>query len=220
MATRVKETLGEIRKSLEKLLNDETEDERIRDELAALAEIPMTPELIKDSKLGKIILNIREKYDSKDANISNQAKSILIGWKNIIEKHKHVASSSSAVKDDNGGSKTDTHKGLTSANVAKFNLSTSVSSPSKPDMKAYISQLPATRAAIVNVFSNIFKASANPAMSDSIAVGIEEAMQEQFPLDSSASAKHYNVKAKLLSFNIKKNQVCDTFLTHTSHSTS
>eukprot|EP01034_Spumella_vulgaris_P038633 gene38633-47710_t len=44
-------------------------------------------------------------------------------------------------------------------------------------------------------------------MAEGVAVGIEEALNTSFPSDVAATSKQYSVRAKLLSFNIKKNDI-------------
>ncbi len=193
MASRIKQTLIEMRKSLEKMITEDNQEEKILDELIVLGSIPMTVDLIKESKLGKTVSNVKDKFDQNESkNISNKAKEILVDWKRIIEHQK------SAGQGD--------HKHHV-VDVANFNTKTSVVASSHPDLKGYIDGLAPTRRSIVGVFSNIFKVSANPAHADSIAVGIEEALQVQFPSDESSTTKQYTVRAKQLSFNIKKNDV-------------
>jgi hypothetical protein len=192
MSSRIKQSLTDMRKSLEKLLLEDNEEEQIFDELTVLASIPVTADLIKESKLGKQISLIKEKYDSKSTKVTNKAKEILIAWKKIMEHHKSVP---------------DETKHHVVENVAKFNSKTDASIAAHPDMRGYISLLTATRKSIVGVFTNIFKVSVNPGMAEGIAVGIEEALNNAFPSDVSTTTKQYTVRAKLLSFNIKKNDV-------------
>lgn len=143
-----------LRKSLEKVVDDHSEQERIADELDAIAALKVTPNMIKDSKLGKILLKIREKFD-KSSSISNKAKDILINWKRIVEGNQKEFS----VKAD-----------------------TKVTIHRKPDFPVeYRNSLTSLRKSMVSIFQGIFKES--PA-SEQISFHIEKALHDNFSSDS------------------------------------
>lgn len=208
MASRIKQQLVEMRKSLEKLLVEEDEEEKLLDELVVLSAMPMTAELIRESKLGKVISNVKEKFDQKSHKIASKAKEILVDWKKIVEQQKFAA----AISTSTASASHTEHKHHTAELAATFNTKASEVSTSHPDFKAYLSTLTPTRKAIVLVFTNTFKTSANPAMSEKVAIGIEEALEGQFPSGDVSTAKQYTVRAKLLTFNIRKNDVRSTYI--------
>jgi len=123
MDHRNRESIYEMKKSLEKCLaakdNIDNHIEPIADVLAALEHEQLTAQLIKDLKLGKIVNQVKERYEKTAGDLSNRAKLLLLRWKKIIEESSHVhgtSTSGNGVKTDHSqsqsqGSKTSDHQG-------------------------------------------------------------------------------------------------------------
>ena len=90
MASHAVTQLAELKKALEKSMKDgkETTSERLMDILKAIQAIPMTPSLIKESKLGKTLSTLRAKYAAQTSTmpeVANLARDIMAAWKHIVE---------------------------------------------------------------------------------------------------------------------------------------
>ena len=193
--SRVKTNLHDIRKSLEKYINQEDQNEKIFDILNILENENLTAKLIKESKLGKIVNQVKEKFDKVSNDISNKAKNILIQWKKIIEHGNHSSNDKHSI-----------HHKIDSAN---FNTDTSaIGNQNDLDLnklKATIEMLPTIRKSIYQIFYNLLIDSTDNYHAISIAIQIEDALNQQSCND--ASSKNYSNKAKSLLFNLKKNDV-------------
>lgn len=81
----------DLRKALDKAIKGSDSAETVMDMLTAIEILPMTPDLIKDSKLGKILMAAKTKFTSEistaASDVSNKARDILVEWKKIIEDH-------------------------------------------------------------------------------------------------------------------------------------
>ena len=81
----------ELRKALDKAIKGSDSPETVMDMLTAIEILPMTPDLIKDSKLGKVLMAAKTKFATEIStaatNVSNKARDILVEWKKIIEDH-------------------------------------------------------------------------------------------------------------------------------------
>ena len=81
----------DLRKALDKAIKGNDSAETVMDMLVAIEILPMTPDLIKDSKLGKILMATRTKFTAETSaaapEVSNKARDILVEWKKIIEDH-------------------------------------------------------------------------------------------------------------------------------------
>lgn len=97
-----------MKKSLEKCLaakdNIDNHIEPIADILAVLEHEQLTAQLIKDLKLGKIVNQVKERYEKIAGDLSNRAKLLLLRWKKIIEEstHAHGGTSISSTSGGNG----------------------------------------------------------------------------------------------------------------------
>ena len=83
--------LAELKKALEKSMKDgkEMTSERLMDILKAIQAVPMTPNLIKESKLGKTLSTLRAKYAAETSTmpeVANLARDIMAAWKQIVEE--------------------------------------------------------------------------------------------------------------------------------------
>ena len=91
MTSHILAQLAELKKGLEKSMKDgkETTSERLMDILRAIQAIPMTPSLIKESKLGKTLSTLRAKYAAETSTmpeVANLARDIMSAWKQIVEE--------------------------------------------------------------------------------------------------------------------------------------
>ena len=88
---RVLSQVQDMRKALDKAIKGTDSAEAVMDILTAIEILPMTPDLIKESKLGKILISARTKFAAETSvqatEVSNKARDILIGWKKIMEDH-------------------------------------------------------------------------------------------------------------------------------------
>lgn len=202
MTSHIKQKLVDIRKALDKVLHDDHKpdhEEQVLDELSALESITMTAELIKESKLGKVVSSIKDKFETVSTKVASKAKEILLHWKKIVEDHQKAQKASS--QSHSSSSKTG------ETGVAKFNLTTYSDTHNANELKSYVLSLSASRQAIVKIFTNCFKDNTTKSNADRIGVSIERELDLVFPADSTVTAKQYSARAKLLSFNIKKNEV-------------
>lgn len=200
MTSHIKQKLIDIRKALEKVVHDEHKpdhEEQVLDELGVLESISMTAELIKESKLGKVVSSVKDKFENISASVSSKAKHILLNWKKIVEESQKAQKPAP----------THSSSSKTGESVAKFNLATYPESRSAEDLKSYISNLSSTRQAIVKIFTNCFKDSTSEGRAEAAGASIERELDIAFPADSTLTSKQYSARAKLLSFNIKKNEV-------------
>lgn len=95
-----------MKKSLEKCLaakdNIDNHIEPIADVLAVLEHEQLTAQLIKDLKLGKIVNQVKERYEKTASDLSNRAKLLLLRWKKIIEESTHGRGTSISSTSGNG----------------------------------------------------------------------------------------------------------------------
>jgi TFIIS helical bundle-like domain len=84
--------IQDLRKSLEKAVKGNESAGAVMDILLAIETLKMTPDLIKDSKMGKVLVSIRTKFSAEDSlpasnDVTNKARDILVEWKKIVENH-------------------------------------------------------------------------------------------------------------------------------------
>lgn len=190
--------LHDIKKSLEKCLQEDTKEEQISDLLGALERLQVTPKLIKESKLGNVIAAIKSKFKTSAPKLSEQAVQLLASWKRLVE--------SSAAAAEHHSDATKIAK-KPQPSPAKF-VTPSSSSSRSVDISAVITtvnSLPASRKSIYTILLNTIKPACTEEVAMSVAMQIEAAISVQFPVDSQLKA--YTNKAKTLSFNLKKNEV-------------
>ena len=90
--SRVLSEIQDLRKALDKAIKGSDSAASVLDILLAIESFPMTPNLIKDSKMGKVLVSTRTKFTAEEsspvaAEVANKARDILVGWKKIIEDH-------------------------------------------------------------------------------------------------------------------------------------
>ncbi len=198
MEGRVVLELHEIKRSLEKCLQQDTKEEQISDLLGALERLQVTPKLIKESKLGNVIATIKSKFKTSAPKLSEQAVQLLASWKRLVE-------SSAAAAEHHAEAGKDDKKHQPSP--AKF-VAPSSSSSKSVDASAVasaVNRLPASRKSVYTILLNTIKPACPEDVAMNVAIQIEAAVSTQFPVDSMLKA--YTNKAKTLSFNLKKNEV-------------
>lgn len=91
LSGRLLSQVQELRKALDKAIKGSDSPETVMDMLSAIEILPMTPDLIKDSKLGKVLMAAKTKFATEIStaatDVSNKARDILVEWKKIIEDH-------------------------------------------------------------------------------------------------------------------------------------
>jgi len=230
MDHRRRESIYEMKKSLEKCLaakdNIDNHIEPIADVLAALDSEQLTAQLIKDLKLGKIVNQVKERYEKTAADLSNRAKLLLLRWKKIIEESTH----GNGVKSDHShtqshGSKTYDHHGSNNDHKAKVPSVKPVDNIVQPvqfvksapkdvvskrvmsiQQREAVDSLTNLRRSIFQLFHDSFHQTCqDDNRSAALAIEVEEALHQQSTCDSSSNT--YSTKAKSLLFNLKKNEV-------------
>jgi hypothetical protein len=195
--------LHETKKSLDKLLQETQIDPvYIMDILNDIALTNMTTELIKDSKLGKTIASIIEKFD-EGSEVKQKAKDILTLWKKIIASK---GSSESKTTKPNIAKSEKNEKGKLKSKSdidVDSKLIQNIHSIDVPDT----SVLSLTRRKIYQIFASTFKISTNQKDAESIAAKIEKSLDEHFPCDDAKTNKAYKAKAQSLTFNLKQSEV-------------
>lgn len=95
--------IHDLRKALDKAIKGTDSAAVVLDILLAIEVLPMTPDLIKDSKMGKVLVSTRAKFSAEEsspaaAQVTNKARDILVEWKKIIEDHlKKVTAEKSVI---------------------------------------------------------------------------------------------------------------------------
>ena len=89
---RVLSEIQDLRKALDKAIKGSDSAGSVLDILRAIESFPMTPNLIKDSKMGKVLVSTRTKFTAEEsstvaAEVANKARDILVEWKKTIEDH-------------------------------------------------------------------------------------------------------------------------------------
>ena len=89
-------------RSLDKSIKGSDSAAAVLDILLAIEVLPMTPDLIKDSKMGKVLVSTRAKFSAEEsspaaAQVTNKARDILVEWKKIIEDHLKKVTAEKAV---------------------------------------------------------------------------------------------------------------------------
>jgi hypothetical protein len=94
---RVMNRVMELKRSLEKSVkSDDMSAGYVLDQLCALEKLDLGANIITDSKLGKVLLNLKKKFTDVSEDVCNKAKDIMVEWKRIIETHKERSTPSSS----------------------------------------------------------------------------------------------------------------------------
>lgn len=87
--SRVRTELIRLQEELEKATKDGSK-ERIKDIIVALREIPVTLALLKEIRVSKNLLTIKEQYESDE--VGTEAKSLLNKWREDCKKQSTAPS--------------------------------------------------------------------------------------------------------------------------------
>lgn len=189
-----------LKKTLQKYLKSSDQDpDYVLDVLINLENMELLPSMIKDSKIGNIVANIRETFagssdNAKCLEITKKAKDILLKWKKIIEMSE---------KSDKNISHQTIISSLTKSqvNYTKDDVETKWI-PCNYNSNGFSSN--ATRQKIANQFIEIFSQDKiTPEVARSIGLQIEGNLCDMFPFD--IDKKIYATKARTLAFNIRGN---------------
>jgi hypothetical protein len=206
--------LLDLKDKIIKAIDEEKKDarsnstrDRVKDILVALDKITVTASLISKSKLGNTISSVRTEYakssegdGSKDKEIEQLAKELLLKWKSIMDAKK--GDKKSEKKTASSSSTATTTTTTTDKEVKSSVLSRSSSPLPIPSSSNTASNLSDSRIKIVNAIKDIFTSNDNSARALDVAVSIEGAVHNLFPNDF----KQYRSKVVSLNFNLKKNE--------------
>lgn len=206
--------LLDLKDKIIKAIDEEKKDartnstrERIKDILIALEKITVTASLISKSKLGNTISSVRSEYaksidgdESKDKEIEQIAKELLLKWKGIMDAKK--GDKKSEKKTTTTTPSTTTTKTSTDKEVKTSGLSRSSSPLPIPSSSNNISNLSDSRVKIINAIKDIFINNTNTTRALDVATSIEGAVHNLYPNDF----KQYRSKVVSLNFNLKKNE--------------
>ena len=222
--TDIKQTLSAIKKNLEKSIKDSSNTvdyEYLSDILNELHDIVMTPDLIKDSKLGKVLTNLKEKCErgieqTKESNENEsrkindtlaRTKEILIKWKTIMSHAQSANSSKSLTQNEKFNQQNPTVNNDSNNQTLKISLKSpnltmkERTPPQSYDNMADLKQLPQNRKSIVNIFTNILKNnSKDTVLVNRVSLMIEDKLNQYHPTNIKTTYKLYTDKAKSLSF--------------------
>eukprot|EP01038_Epipyxis_sp_PR26KG_P004210 gene4210-5984_t len=228
--TDIKQTLSTIKKNLEKSIKDSSNTvdyEYLSDILNELHDIVMTPDLIKDSKLGKVLTNLKEKCErgieqTKESNENEsrkindtlaRTKEILIKWKTIMSHAQSVNSSKSQTQNEKFNQQNPTVNNDSNNQTFKISLkSPNLTMKERTPLQSYdnmtdLKQLPQNRKSIVNIFTNILKNNSKDAvLVNRVSLMIEDKLNQYHPTNKQNTYKLYTDKAKSLSFNLRTNK--------------
>lgn len=80
----------ELRKNLDKAVKSNEIPGKILDILKALEKVPFTPELVKESKIGKTLMSVKQKYSSEPSvskDVADAALNMMVRLKKLVEEH-------------------------------------------------------------------------------------------------------------------------------------
>lgn len=188
-----------FRTSLEKHVASETyEENMILDILEKLFVFPITVEILKTTKIGQVLQEIKSKFADKKAG--SEARRLISKWKEECkkpgdkEKEKKVGAAPSSVKKDKKDSP------VTSADSeSTFDDNDTSYSEDK------VNQLPPGRKKIFELLTSSLKINVIEEFASFVAFDIEQALNQN--LNFERDQRGYIAKAKTLTFNLKNNEV-------------
>ena len=195
----------DLRKALDKAVKGNESAESVMDMLVAIEILPMTPDLIKDSKLGKILMATRTKFTAESStlapDVSNKARDILVEWKKIIENQmkKEKIEKATTVSDVISPSKK-------VENVLKIKMTPPAELTAIERTRSELISFPEARRKVVALLTGYLKLSTQDAdHAEQIAFTVDKAVDElhSFDLDNKA----YMGVVRSLAFNLKRNEV-------------
>ena len=184
----IKKALNDIIAGAADALNSHSE--RVMDLVAALSKIAITPQVIKETKIGNLVANVKAKY-SGNAAVAEAAKEVLLKWKKIIEGSGKKPS----------GSKEDKAAPRSGPSGSSYSLSA--------ELRDKLTSLPAGRQNAIKLLTDSAKVGLQSTDVDKLAIAgivgykVEEEMD--LMLDFGRNNKAYSAKLRTLMFNLKKN---------------
>jgi len=213
----------------------------VKDVLLALQSFEMTEAIVKETKLGKALKDMKSKYDKMSADsatkpLSKLIMDILKMWTRMAKKgsassapestRKKVVSTSISKSDGSQSSAMLIESVQPSSNLHTVDSNSSKISRSsaKDSASLYEVMTPATRKivdALVKVLSikptNVdIKLDSNDILL--LAVNIEEGVTKAFPCDADGKTTAYQAKVRTLLFNLKRNEMLRYRLVHVNRS--
>lgn len=212
-----------LKKALEKA-DSENSHSNVKDILQALNDFPgMNEQILKETKLGKALQNIKVKYDQEAPEIGKFITNILKAWTRIAKKGKSGSSAelvTAAAPSSQPTVEPATLPTTVSAPTPTAPLSGTASVPSRiPAPVPVAASLPAQRGVItpqrqkiVDLLEKTLSIPiAQPKFEPShqavqkLAIAIESSCWEAFPCDKDGKQTDYTAKIRTLTFNLKKN---------------
>lgn len=194
----------------------------------------MTLEILKETKVGVTVNKCKKKHTTNNT-VNDICKSLIGDWKKVAEQPSNISvstaitsSSSSVSLKSPELSLSDTLSSYTSSSTEPTTsprLSDGASSPrSKMDEIEYdnlYANLHKSRKQVVDIFAqNLLSATSNNAsIARFLSMSIESSLHAAFPWDDnySGDSKPYMAKFRSLSYNLKRNEVCNIYLLFMSY---
>jgi hypothetical protein len=201
----VKSEAVTLKKALEKA-DAENSHSAVRDVLQALLSMKgMTEGILKETKFGKALKEMKAKYDAEDPTIGKMIMDILKIWTRIAKQAKKASEDS---KSPQPGKSNKSGSSNTKIEAPNSNLAflRDTAGPVTPQRQKIIDLFVKTLS-IAN--SDEEKDSeADSSISENtlnIASGIEAACFVEYPCDKDGKLTNYTAKVRTLNFNLKKN---------------
>eukprot|EP01035_Chromulina_nebulosa_P038346 gene38346-51790_t len=200
MTNRVEKDLLDLKLSLEKLTGtttgDDVPEQEIMDILKALNAFPISVELLRMTKIGKTLIDIKK--SCSNATVVKVTKALISKWKKDCEPPPAADSTK----------KTSSEKSINSSKDVEC------TSPRKQTEdqddgdeqfdESIFQQLTPMRRKIMDLFSEHFKGDINVNIAKVLSFNIEASVHKLH--NSDRDSKAYISKARSLSFNLKKNE--------------
>mmetsp|Transcript_2785 Transcript_2785/g.2918 ORF Transcript_2785/g.2918 Transcript_2785/m.2918 type:complete len:303 (+) Transcript_2785:252-1160(+) len=217
--SRISSQIQDLKKALDKAIKNNDSAEAVMDILVAIEILPMTPELIKDSHLGKILVAVRTKFATEGTEVSSKAKDLLIEWKKIIEaqikkekdgKIEKIEKTEKSEKSEKSVSdivsppkqiENDNVLHLKKATTPAFSGGLNINETIKSEMQSF----PEARKKVINLFIGHLKVNTTDlSKAENIAFSVDKAVDRvhSFDLDN----KGYMGLVRSLAFNLKRNE--------------
>lgn len=211
-----------LRSSIEKALDGGGGEQEISDMLKALEAAGVTLELLRSTKIGVAVANVRKKFPSGAAG--NLAKDLIAKWRDLVPAKTDGMSRSSTGTSNASTSSSTVSAGEIAATLSKLTTvggSTANARAAAESAAATAAaeqnsttcgdprymELPAHRKKIVDLLAEKLKMSttdANVVAAEFMACTIENGIHDMF--DSDTDKANYATKARSLVFNLKSNE--------------
>lgn len=207
MSSRVERQLTEYRISLEK----EVDDKSILDILEVLNKVPINIDLLRSTKIGTVLQEIKKKYSNQE--IGSVTKTLLTKWKKECESQLDVKPMDDNLKkymNNNIDDKVEVKESRQKHILPNNNNDNKESKPETDenddnDEEGYnYNELSQLRKKIVDLIMEHLKLNTNASIAKFLAFNVESSINKVH--DSIHDNKSYLNKAKSLAYNIKKNE--------------